>query len=117
MSIAFWTLKLTNDGKEQIVQPPENFVLIVTNAALDFESNNKGNVAVKITTESIEGETVSSILCTLNSDKFPQHNLNMCMGYDVETKFSLVGAKDAKGTVFLSGYYQPAPDSGKYCFR
>lgn len=111
MSVAFWSTKLTTDGKSVVVQPPENFVLIVTNAALDIESNNKGNVGLKITTDSIDGSKDSAILCTLNGEKFPQHSLNLCLGYDVESSFSLVGAKDAKGTVFLSGYFQPAPDN------
>lgn len=112
MSVAFWSAKLSNDGKGVEVQPPENFVLIVTNAALDLESSNKGSVAVKLTTESIEGEKISSILGTLNPEKFPQFSLNVCLGYDVETTFSVVGPKDSKATVHLSGYYQPAPDNG-----
>ena len=109
MSVAFWTANLKVGG-EVTVQPPENFVLVVTLAAIGLDASNKGNVAVKVETESIEGEAIESILCTLNSEKFPQFSLNLVLGYDVATKFSLVGAKDAKGTVYLSGYYQPAPD-------
>ncbi len=116
MSVAFWSAKLSNNGEKVEVQPPENFVLVVTNAALDTESATKGNVAVKITTESIEGEKISSILCTLNGEKFPQHPLNLCLGYDVKSVFSVAGAKESKGTIHLSGYYQPAPDNGMFRF-
>lgn len=115
MAVAFWSIKLEANGPKVDVQPPENYVLIVTLAALDFETPSSGKVAVKVDTEAIDGDHLSSIIGTLGGNT-TQFNLNLALGYDVVTKFSLLGGKDGKGSVYLSGYYQPAPDDSEFLF-
>ena len=105
MSVAFWSVELKS-GKPVEVQPPEGYVLNLQLAALAGEG--KGQAVVKVETVAIEGDPINAVLCTLRSEKTEQTNLNLVFGYDVGTKFSFVG--DAKSSVFLSGYYQPAPD-------
>ena len=51
---------------------------------------------------------MSAVLCTLRSKTNDQCTLNLVFGYDVSTKFSFTG--DKQSTVYLSGYYQPAPE-------
>ncbi len=63
---------------------------------------------VKVDTLAIEGDPLTAVICTLRNKGTEQTNLNLVFGYDVTTKFSVVG--DAKYSVFLSGYYQPAPE-------
>jgi hypothetical protein len=121
MAVAFWSIKLTTNGDYVEVQPPEGFVLTITVAALDPETEGKGSHAVKLDTVAIEGESLTSVICTLRPEALTQFNLNLVLGYDVPTKFYLVSSKGSKGTVYLSGYYQPAPEDGKpllfICFR
>lgn len=51
---------------------------------------------------------MSAVVCTLRSKTTDQCTLNLVFGYDVSTKFSFTG--DKQSTVYLSGYYQPAPE-------
>jgi len=101
MSVAFWSVKLTN-GKAAEVQPPEGYVLNVQQAAMTGE----GHAVVKVNTVSVEGDKISSVICTLRSKTNEQCGMNLVFGYDVPVAFSSEG----KGEVYLSGYYQPGPE-------
>jgi cell division septation protein DedD len=108
MSVAFWSIEL-KVGKPVVVQPPEGYVLNVQLAALSGEGTGSGSV-VRVETLAIEGETLNSVLCTLRPKTAEQCNVNLIFGYDVNATFSVTG--DAKNSVFLNGYYQPAPEDG-----
>ena len=108
MSVAFWSVKLTNN-KAVEVQPPEGYVLNVQNAAMVGE----GSVVVKLTTTSVEGDKIDAVICTLRSKTTDQVGMSLVFGYDVPVSF----VSEGKGEVYLSGYYQPGPeDDGKTCF-
>jgi hypothetical protein len=116
MSVAFWSAKLTT-GNPVSVQPPEGYVLNVVQAALANGKDGK-SYQVHVDTLAIEGEKIESVVGTLRTDKCDQFNFNLVFGYDVETKFSISsGDKESKAAVYLSGYYQPAPDDGKLFIR
>jgi hypothetical protein len=101
MSVAFWSVKLTN-GKAVEVQPPEGYVLNVQQAALSGE----GTAVIKVHTTSVEGDKLESVIGTLRSKGNDQFPLNLVFGYDVPVAFSVEG----KGDVYLNGYYQPGPE-------
>lgn len=107
MSIAFWSVKLTNDSPAE-VQPPEGYVLNVQTAALTDAKNANGSQVIKIKTVAVEGGELEAVIGTLRPKTSEQISMNMCLGFDVPATFSIAG--DAKGTVYLSGYYQPGPD-------
>lgn len=90
------------------MQPPEGYVLNLQQAALTNCTNSNGSMVVKVKTISVEGEDNEAVLCTLRTPSAEQTNLNLVFGFDVPATFTVSG--DAKGTVYLSGYYQPAPD-------
>lgn len=114
MAVAFWSIKLNSNGEKVKVQPPEGFVLTITMVALDTtDVENNASFTVKLATQSIEGSDIDSIIGTLKGNGTTQFSTNIVIGYDVETEFS-VGSKSSKGVVHLSGYYQPAPNDGKY---
>lgn len=105
MSVAFWSCKLAK-GKPQEVQPPEGYVLNVQQAALTGE----GKAIVKLKTVSIEGDEMEAVVGTLKSGSCDQIALSLVFGFDVPTTFSVeCSTKDT--AVYLSGYYQPGPDS------
>lgn len=93
-------------GKAVEVQPPEGYVLNLQLAALHGE--NEKCAVVKVETMAIEGDPLKAVICTLRSKSNDQCNVNLVFGYDVSTKFSFEG--DKSSTVYLSGYYQPAPE-------
>ena len=101
MSVAFWSVDIKK-GKPQEVQPPEGYVLNVQQAALVGD----GPVIVRAKSTSIEGDVLNPVLCTLKS-QFPQTNLQLVFGFDVPIEFTAEG----NGTVSLSGYFQPGPES------
>eukprot|EP01036_Dinobryon_divergens_P041344 gene41344-54793_t len=105
MSLAFWSVALKAGVKTEI-QPPEGYVLNVQQAAL--EGDGKGAFLVKVETESIEGEPINAVICTLRPNTCEQTGLQLIFGFDVSVKLYFTG--DAKGTVHVSGYYQPAPE-------
>lgn len=105
MAVAFWSIELKKGQKEE-VQPPEGYVLNLQLAAL----GSSGNAIVKIHTQSIEGEELNSVLCTLREKSCDQFTMNLVFGYDVPTSFSYTG--EAK-SVFLSGYFQPGPEDSE----
>lgn len=105
MSVAFWSVQL-KAGKEVEVQPPEGYVLNLQLAALQGE--NEKCAVIKADTFAIEGDKLQAVICTLRSKTTDQCTLNLVFGYDVSTKFSFTGDKGS--TVYLSGYYQPAPE-------
>jgi hypothetical protein len=107
MSVAFWSVKLTN-GKAVEVQPPEGYVLNVQQAAYVGEAHT----VVKVHTTSVEGDKLESVICTLRSKTADQVSMSLVFGYDVPVAFSAEG----KGEVYLSGYYQPGPEEdGESC--
>jgi hypothetical protein len=108
MSVAFWSVQL-KAGKEVEVQPPEGYVLNLQLAALQSQGDNEKCAQVKCDTFAIEGDKLQAVICTLRSKTTDQTSLNLVFGYDVSTKFSFTGT-DKSSTVFLSGYYQPAPE-------
>jgi hypothetical protein len=115
MSVAFWSTKLVA-GKTANVQPPEGYVLNVTQVCL---SNGKTDqaYAVHVDTQAIEGDKLESVIGILRGGKTEQFSMNLVFGYDVPTTFSVTTSdKDGKAAVYLSGYYQPAPDDGKTAF-
>ena len=57
---------------------------------------------------SIEGDEMNALLCTLRANTLEQTNLALVFGYDVPVSFSVTG--DARGSMHLSGYFQPGPD-------
>lgn len=101
MSVAFWSVKLTNN-KPVEVQPPEGYVLNVQQAAIAGE----GTAIVKVNTVSVEGDKLDAVICTLRSKTTDQVNLSLVFGYDVPVAF----VSEGKGEVYLSGYYQPGPE-------
>lgn len=104
MSIAFWSVEVGKD-KEKTVQPPEGFVLNVTQLALG--DAYKGKYVVKVKTVSVEGDDIVAVIATLKPGN-EQVSVNLVFGFDVPVTF-IVDAENA-GTVHLSGYYQPGPD-------
>lgn len=109
MSVAFWSTKLVA-GKSVEVQPPEGYVLNLQQAAL-VNGNDKDSYAVHVDTLAIEGDKLESVIGTLRSGKVDQFNVSLVFGYDVATSFSITtNDKSGKAAVYLSGYYQPAPD-------
>jgi hypothetical protein len=110
MSVAYWSVKLTD--KPVQVQPPEGYVLNITQAAL--VNGKEGQfVTINVDTLAIEGDKLESVIGTLRAGKTEQFQLQLVFGYDVPTTFSLGNNKDGKAVVYLSGYYQPAPDDGE----
>eukprot|EP01038_Epipyxis_sp_PR26KG_P007165 gene7165-9768_t len=103
MSVAFWSTPLKTTEPVEI-QPPEGYVLNITQAAL----TGKGSLVIKVSTISIEGDELVTVIGTLREQKSEQFPLSLVFGYDVPTKFSVTG--DASATAYLSGYYQPAPN-------
>ncbi len=107
MSVAFWSVTVTNKTPVE-VQPPEGFVLNLQQAALVGAA--KGAAVLKVSTVAIEGDAIEAVIGTLRPVTADQINFSLVFGYDVPATFSLSG--DANGTVHLSGYYQPGPDDG-----
>jgi hypothetical protein len=103
MSVAFWSVSVTSK-KEESVQPPEGYVLNVTNIAL--ESGSSGVLRVK--TVSIEGDDIDAVVAAVTKNS-PHCTLGLVFGYDVPFNFKVVG----DGVVHVSGYYQPAPEDGE----
>lgn len=110
MSIAFWSIKIVGN-KPVEVQPPEGYVVNVQQAAL-ANGKDKTSYVVSVDTLAIEGEKLSAVIGTLRTTTVEQFNCNLVFGYDVPTKFS-VASNDNNGAVYLSGYFQPAPEDGE----
>lgn len=105
MSVAFWSVAVKS-GEKLEVQPPEGYVLNVQQVALAGEGS--GKVSLKVETESIEGEPIDAVLCSLKGNAVEQVSLALVFGYDVPVKLYTTG--DAKYVLHVSGYYQPAPE-------
>lgn len=101
MSVAYWSVKLTN-GKSVEVQPPEGYVLNVQQAT--YVGND--HAVIKVHTTSVEGDKLESVIGTLRGKTVEQFSLDLVFGYDVPVAFSVEG----KGEVYLNGYYQPGPE-------
>jgi len=102
MSVEFFSAVLKKD-KPYEAQPPEGFVLNITNAAAI--SSGKEAIVLKVVTTGLEGEKVEAVLGTLRPGTVDQFQLNLVFGFDVPSKFFITG----NGEVHLSGYYQPGP--------
>jgi hypothetical protein len=109
MSIAFWSQKLTK-GKPIEVQAPEGYVLNIQQAALgeDCGDNSKHSFVLHAKTVSIDGDDIDAVIGTLRPITCDQTNISLVFGFDVPTTFVLAGS--GKGTLHLSGYFQPGPD-------
>ena len=101
MSLAFWSVTVA-EGKPTEVQPPEGYVLNLQQAALEG-GVEKHSVLIKVSTVSIEEEDINAVIGTLRSGHTDQLSLGLVFGYEVPVTFTVAG----KGTVHLSGYYQP----------
>lgn len=118
MSVAFWSTKVTS-GKPAQVQPPEGYVLNVQQASV-VNGSEKASYLVHVETLAIEGDKLEAVIGTLRPGKTDQFPCSIVFGYDVPTTFSVTvnGDKgDGKAAVYLSGYFQPAPDDGKHILR
>ena len=121
MSLAFWSVPVTSE-KPVEVQPPEGYVLNIQQAAA--EGGDKGTVVIKAKTLSIEDEEINAVVGTLRPGTVDQislgkvivrndmkrifkHFVGLVFGYEVPVTFSVTG----KGTVHLTGYFQPGPDA------
>ncbi|RYG62930.1 hypothetical protein EON64_16935 [archaeon] len=109
MAVAFWSVKLTSN-KPAKIQPPEGYVLNLTQATL-VDGKEKTAYRVKVETMAIEGDPLESILATLRAQTAENVSMSVVFGYDVPSTFSLTG--DASAAVYLSGYYQPAPQDNE----
>jgi hypothetical protein len=109
MSVAFWSEEI-KVGKEVEVQPPEGYVLNVTQAALVVKDTKSAGLVLHLKTVSVDGDPVQATICTLRPVTCDQCTLQIVLGYDVPLKFVVEG--DAKATLHISGYYQPGPDDG-----
>ena len=105
MSLAFWSIQITHD-KPVEVQPPEGYVLNIQQAAIDG-GDSKSALVIKAETLSIEDEKIVAVIGTLRPGTVDQINLGLVFGYEVPVTFS---CSSGKGTVYLSGYFQPGPD-------
>lgn len=105
MSVEFWSVQVKS-GTEVTVRPPEEYLINITQAAVTGTGNS---AVVFLNTTSIEGEPVKCVLGTLRPNKVDQFPLNIIIGNEVDTVFSVTG--DSSLTVYLSGYFQPAPGS------
>lgn len=110
MSIAFWSIKVVSNKPVEF-QPPEGYVVNVQQIAL-ANGKDKASYVVSVDTLAIEGDKLSAVLGTLRTGGVEQFNVNLVFGYDVPAKFS-VASTDNNGAVYLSGYYQPAPEDGE----
>jgi len=103
MSVAFWNIEL-KQGQKYVVDIPPGFILNLQQAALS--SGKTAQVWVK--TESIEGDILNALLCTLRETSVDQCMLQLVFGSDVQSCFEVQGSGSGV-TVHLSGYFQPGP--------
>ena len=109
MSLAFVSFELRLD-KPVVPLIPDGYVMNISQAALamDKMDDSKGYLQVYVKTKSIEGDDINALLGTLRAGQTEQCVLNLVFGEDVEITFCVKGS--AKGSVHLSGYYQPGPE-------
>ena len=110
MSVAFVSFELT-PGKPVVPSIPEGYVMNISQAALALEKvddTKGGYLQVYVKTKSIEGDDLNALVGTLRAGQVEQFALNLVFGEDDEIIFSVKGT--AKGSVHLSGYYQPGPE-------
>lgn len=105
MSVAFWSIAITNKAPKE-VEVPEGYVLNLQQAAITGAT--KGSQVIKVSTVAIDGEKLDAVVATLRPGTVDQTTVSLVFGYDVPVTFTTTG--DANGTVYLSGYFQPGPD-------
>jgi len=108
MSLAFWTIKISN-GKPAEVQPPEGYVLNIQQAAFEGSLTDKTPIVIHAQTDDIEDNKISAVIGTLRPGTVDQIALGLVFGYEVPVTFSISG--ESKAAVHLSGYFQPGPDA------
>jgi len=98
-----------------VLQPPEDYVLNLSQVSLTAEALNLGKkskpvppTVVQVTTTDISGDEITATLCTLE-DSNKQESLQIVFGWDEKITFSLAKG-GGTGPVSLSGYLQPSPD-------
>lgn len=112
MSVAFWSEEVVS-GKEVEVQPPEGYVLNVCQIALQTKhSSGKSGYGLYASTYAITGTPLKTLVATLRPQTCENVQVSLVFGFDVPVKFMVECGEDKKASVFISGYYQPGPDSG-----
>ena len=106
MAIAFVSFELRLD-KPVVPMIPEGYVMNICQAALAMDKEgDKGYLQIFIKTQSmVSGDDLNALIGTLRAGQTEQFATNLVFGDDFEITFSVKGT--AKGSVHLSGYYQP----------
>jgi hypothetical protein len=104
--------------KETALQPPEEYVLNISQIALTPEAQGIGSknglkktiepTVVQVSGKDINGVDVVSTVCTLDHT-CRQTSCSLTFGWDEEITFSLAKG-GGKGPVSITGFLQPSPD-------